>query len=143
MKICVFGAGAVGCEFADVFAAFGTQVSLIEVMPNILPVEDTDSSKEVERAFKKRKIDVLTGAKISNVKVGKSDVSMTVESGGNKTDLKVDVVLVAAGEHQQPALERLAGAEEGIARLAGDGDPDRPGGAGDAQAVRAVGRRMP
>ena len=96
-SIAIVGAGAVGSEFADVFAAFGSQVTLIEVMPNILPVEDTDSSKEVERAFKKRKIDVLTGAKISNVKVGKSDVSMTVEAGGAKTELKVDVVLVAAG----------------------------------------------
>ncbi|HEX7939836.1 MAG TPA: dihydrolipoyl dehydrogenase [Gemmatimonadaceae bacterium] len=93
----IVGAGAVGSEFADVFAAFGTQVTLIEVLPNILPVEDSDSSKEVERSFKKRKIDVLTGARISNVKVGKSDVSMTVEAGGSKTELKVDVVLVAAG----------------------------------------------
>src|SRR6187455_1218782 len=70
-SIAIVGAGAVGCEFADVFAAFGSQVTLIEVMPTILPVEDADCSKEVERAFKKRKIDVLTGAKISNVKVGK------------------------------------------------------------------------
>ena len=51
-SIVIVGAGAVGCEFADVFAAFGSQVTLLEVMPNILPVEDADSSKEVERAFK-------------------------------------------------------------------------------------------
>src|SRR3982751_4223579 len=65
-SIVIVGAGAVGCEFADVFSAFGSQVTLLEVMPNILPVEDADSSKEVERALKKRKIDVPTGAKISN-----------------------------------------------------------------------------
>ena len=108
----IVGAGAVGSEFADVFAAFGTQVTLIEVLPNILPVEDADSSKEVERAFKKRKIDVMTGAKISNVKVGKDNVSMTVEAGGAKNDLKVDVVLVAAG--RAPNVEDIGLKENGI-----------------------------
>src|SRR5512141_1977879 len=73
-SIIIVGAGAVGCEFADVFAAFGSQVTLIEVMPNVLPVEDNECSKEVERAFKKRKIEVLTGAKISGVKVAKDSV---------------------------------------------------------------------
>src|SRR6188474_2874001 len=81
-SIVIVGAGAVGCEFADVFNAFGSQVTLIDVMPAILPLEDADASKEVERAFKKRGITVLTGAKISNVKVAKDSVSMTVETGG-------------------------------------------------------------
>jgi dihydrolipoamide dehydrogenase len=111
-SIAIVGAGAVGCEFADVFAAFGSQVTLLEVMPNILPVEDADSSKEVERAFKKRKIDVLTGAKISNVKVGKDSVSMTVETGGEKKELKVDVVLVAAG--RAPNIEEIGLKELGV-----------------------------
>ena len=111
-SITIVGAGAVGCEFADVFAAFGSQVTLVEVMPNILPVEDTDSSKEVERAFKKRKIDVLTGAKISNVKVGKDGVSMSVEAGGNKKDVKSDVVLVAAG--RAPNVEDVGLKEQGV-----------------------------
>ena len=111
-SITIVGAGAVGCEFADVFAAFGSQVTLVEVMPTILPVEDHEASKEVERAFKKRKIDVLTGAKISNVKVGKDGVSMTVEAGGNKKDLKSDVVLVAAG--RAPNVEDIGLKEAGI-----------------------------
>src|SRR6266550_3904028 len=89
-SIVIVGAGAVGCEFADVFAAFGSQVTLVEALPNILPVEDADCSKEVERAFKKRKIEVLTGAKLSNVKVGKDSVSMTIEVGGEKKDVKAD-----------------------------------------------------
>ena len=93
----IVGAGAVGCEFADVFNAFGTQVTLVEVMPAILPLEDADCSRSSSASFKKRKIDVLTGAKISNVKVGKDAVSMTVEAGGEKTRLEVDMVLVAAG----------------------------------------------
>jgi len=111
-SIAIVGAGAVGCEFADVFAAFGSQVTLLEVMPNILPVEDADSSKEVERAFKKRKIDVLTGAKISNVKVGKDSVSMSVEAGGEKKEIKVDIVLVAAG--RAPNIEEIGLKEQGV-----------------------------
>ncbi|MDB4875434.1 MAG: dihydrolipoamide dehydrogenase [Gemmatimonadetes bacterium] len=93
----IVGAGAVGCEFADVFNAFGSQVTLIDVMPNILPLEDLDASKEVERSFKKRGITILTGAKLSNVKAAKDSVSMTVEASGEKKELTADVVLVAAG----------------------------------------------
>jgi dihydrolipoamide dehydrogenase len=110
--VVIVGAGAVGCEFADVFSAFGSQVSLVEVLPNILPVEDTDCSKEVERAFKKRKIDVLTGAKISGVKVAKDSVSMTVEAGGQKKELTADVVLVAAG--RAPNIEEIGLKEAGV-----------------------------
>jgi dihydrolipoamide dehydrogenase len=111
-SIVIVGAGAVGCEFADVFNAFGSQVTLVEVMPNVLPVEDTECSKEVERAFKKRKIDVLTGAKISNVKVAKDSVSMTIESGGEKKEVKADVVLVAAG--RAPNVEEIGLKEQGV-----------------------------
>ena len=96
-SIAIVGAGAVGCEFADVFAAFGAKVTLLEALPRILPLEDEDSSKEVARAFKKRGIDVIAGAKISGVKVGKDSVSLTVESGSEKQQLEVERVLVAAG----------------------------------------------
>jgi dihydrolipoamide dehydrogenase len=110
--ITIVGAGAVGCEFADVFSAFGSQVTIVEVMPNILPVEDADCSKEVERAFKKRKIEVLTSAKISNVKVGKDSVSMTVNAGGEKKEIKSDIVLVAAG--RAPNIEEIGLKELGV-----------------------------
>ena len=108
----VVGAGAVGCEFADVFNAFGSQVTLIDVMPTILPLEDADSSKEVERAFKKRGITVATAAKISNVKVAKGSVEMTLESGGEKKDVKADMVLVAAG--RAPNVEDVGLKEAGV-----------------------------
>ena len=113
----IIGAGAVGCEFADVFNAFGTQVTLIEVLPTILPVEDADASAELTRAFKKRKIDVLTGAKISNVKVGASTVSMSLEvtlAGGaaEKRTLEVEQVLVAAG--RAPNVEEIGLKEAGV-----------------------------
>jgi dihydrolipoamide dehydrogenase len=111
-SITIVGAGAVGCEFADVFAAFGSQVTLVEVMPNILPIEDSECSKEVERAFKKRKIDVITGAKISNVKVAKDSVSMTIESRSEKKEVKSDIVLVAAG--RAPNVEEIGLKEQGV-----------------------------
>ncbi|MFI5230691.1 MAG: dihydrolipoyl dehydrogenase [Gemmatimonadales bacterium] len=111
-SIVIVGAGAVGCEFADVFNAFGSQVTLVDVMPNVLPLEDADASKEVERAFKKRGITVLTGAKISNVKTAKDSVSMTVESGGEKKDVKCDVVLVAAG--RTPVIDGMGLKEAGV-----------------------------
>ena len=111
-SIVIVGAGAVGCEFADVFSAFGSQVTLVEVMPNVLPVEDSDCSKEVERAFKKRKIEVLTNAKISNVKVAKDSVSMSVESGGEKKEIKADIVLVAAG--RAPNIDEIGLKEQGV-----------------------------
>ncbi len=95
--LAIVGAGAVGCEFADVFSAFGTKVTLLEVMPRILPLEDEDASTEVARAFKKRGIDVVAGAKLSGTKVGKDRVTMTVEAGGEKKELVVDMVLVATG----------------------------------------------
>jgi dihydrolipoamide dehydrogenase len=93
----VVGAGAVGCEFADVFNAFGTQVTIVEVLPQILPLEDADVSAELAKAFRKRKIDILTSAKITDVKVGNDAVSMTVASGGETKTLTVEKVLVAAG----------------------------------------------
>ena len=108
----VIGAGAVGCEFADVFAAFGTQVTLIEALPVILPLEDADCSAELARAFKKRKIDVRAGAKISDVKVGKSSVTMGVEVSGKKESLEVEKVLVAAG--RAPNIEDIGLKELGV-----------------------------
>src|SRR3954462_6053591 len=108
----VIGAGAVGCEFADVFSAFGAQVTLLEVLPGILPLEDADCSRELERSFKKRKIDVITGAKITDVKVDKDGVSMSVEAGGQKNTMKFEKVLVAAG--RAPNTEDVGLKENGV-----------------------------
>ena len=108
----IVGAGAVGCEFADVFNAFGTQVTLIDVAPAILPLEDGDCSAELAKSFKKRKIDVVTAAKIGNVKVGTGSVSMTIEAGGKTQTLEVEQVLVAAG--RAPNIEDLGLKEAGV-----------------------------
>ena len=108
----IVGAGAVGCEFADVFTAFGTKVTLIEVLPGILPLEDADCGNELARSFKKRKIDVLSAAKIGDVKVGKNSVTMSVEVGGNKQSLEVEKVLVAAG--RAPNIDDTGIKEAGV-----------------------------
>ena len=93
----VVGAGAVGVEFADVFTAFGTEVTLIEVASRILPIEDADASAELARAFKKRGIESVTGAKITAAKVEATGVTLSFEAGGQARVLTVDTVLVAAG----------------------------------------------
>ncbi len=110
--IAVIGAGAVGCEFADVFHSFGSKVTLLEVMPRILPVEDEDCSLELAKSFKKRGIEVVTGAKLGTAKVGKKDVTIPVEAGGEKKDMTFDVVLVAAG--RAPNVEIVGLKEAGV-----------------------------
>ena len=110
--IAIVGAGAVGCEFADVFSAFGSKVTLIEVLPRILPLEDEDSSSEVARSFKKRGIDVVTGAKLTSTRVGKDSVKISLEAGGAKQDIEVDRVLVAAG--RAPNVDGLGLKEAGV-----------------------------
>ena len=111
-SIAIVGAGAVGCEFADVFSAFGSKVTLIEVLPRILPLEDEDSSAEVARSFKKRGIDVIIGAKLSSTKVGKDSVKIALEAGGAKQELEVEKVLVAAG--RAPVVDGIGLKEAGV-----------------------------
>jgi dihydrolipoamide dehydrogenase len=108
----IVGAGAVGCEFADVFSAFGTQVTLIDIAATILPLEDGDCSAELTKSFRKRKIDVVTGAKIGNVKVGAGSVTMTLDAGGKTQTLEVEQVLIAAG--RAPNIEDLGLKEAGV-----------------------------
>lgn len=110
----VVGGGAVGCEFADVFNAFGTKVTIVEVLPTILPIEDADCSAELTKAFKKRKIDMLTGAKITSVKVTKTGATMVVEVGGATQTLEVEKILVAAG--RAPNVEKIGLEALGIAK---------------------------
>jgi dihydrolipoamide dehydrogenase len=111
-SVAIVGAGAVGCEFADVFAAFGSKVTIIEVAPRILPLEDEDSSAAVQMSFKKRGITILTAAKLSGTKAGKDSVTLTVEAGGAKQEIVVDKVLVAAG--RAPNIESIGLKEAGV-----------------------------
>jgi dihydrolipoamide dehydrogenase len=93
----IVGAGAVGCEFADVFSAFGTKVTLIEVLPRILPLEDTESSDVLAKSFRKRGITVLAGAQVKKAAVAKDKVTLEVAAGGKTETVEVEKVLMAAG----------------------------------------------
>ncbi|HEU4800121.1 MAG TPA: dihydrolipoyl dehydrogenase [Gemmatimonadales bacterium] len=95
--LAVIGAGAVGCEFADIFSAFGSKVTLIEALPKILPLEDTESSDVVAKSFKKRGIEVLAGAKVTKANVSKDKVTLTIEAGGETKTIEAEKVLMAAG----------------------------------------------
>jgi dihydrolipoamide dehydrogenase len=95
--IAVIGAGAVGCEFADIFNAFGTKVTLIEVLPRILPLEDAEASDALAKSFKKRGITTLAGAKVTKATVASDKVTLEIEAGGKKETLEVENVLMAAG----------------------------------------------
>ena len=96
-SIAIVGAGAVGCEFADILNAFGSDVTLIEALPRVLPLEDAESSAVIAKSFKKRKIAVLAGAKVNSAKVTAKDVTLKIESGGKTSTVTVEKVLVAAG----------------------------------------------
>ena len=92
----IIGAGAIGVEFAYFYNAFGTKVTLIEMMPNILPIEDREISKLLESNFKKSGIDILTEAKVENVSAGSElKIAVSMKDGGKK--IVADVVLVAVG----------------------------------------------
>ena len=96
-SMAIVGAGAVGCEFADVFNAFGTKVTLIEALPRILPLEDAESSDALTKSYRKRGITVLAGAKVKKANVGKDKVTLEVEAGGKTESVEVEKVLMAAG----------------------------------------------
>lgn len=97
-SLIVLGAGAVGTEFASIFNHAGTAVSLIEFMPNVLPIEDVDISKELEKQLKRRKIDVLVGTKFEKLETSATGVKVTVAlPDGSKKDLEAEYFLSAVG----------------------------------------------
>ena len=96
--LAVVGAGAVGMEFADVYNAFGTKVTVIEALDRILPLEDADSSALVERSFKKRGMDFHTGAVVESTDIAKGSVKLDFkDKKGQHQTLKVKHVLSAVG----------------------------------------------
>jgi dihydrolipoamide dehydrogenase len=109
-SVIVIGAGAVGVEFADVFAAYGVQVTLVEALPRLLPIEDEEISKLLARSFAKRKIEVRAGAKVQAVKPGRPGMAVEIEQDGQAARLEAAVVLMAVGRGAQTqglGLERL------------------------------------
>ena len=104
-SIIVIGAGAVGCEFASVFNHLGSQVSIVEYMPNLLPIEDIDVSKELEKHFKRRKIELHTGAKVEKVEHTANGVKLTMSVGAETRSIEAEIVLSAVG--RSPVTEDI------------------------------------
>jgi dihydrolipoyl dehydrogenase len=111
-SMAIIGAGAVGMEFADIFNAFGTQVTLIEALPRILPLEDAEASDALAKSYKKRKIDVLAGVAVKKATVANDKVTLDVEVGGAARKVEAAVVLMAAGRSVN--TENLGLKEAGI-----------------------------
>ena len=93
----VIGAGAVGLEFASVYRSFGADVTLVEALPRLAPLEDEDVSKELERTFRKRGIQTRTGAKVQDVSEAGEGVTVTFEAGGKTETVEAEICLVAVG----------------------------------------------
>jgi dihydrolipoamide dehydrogenase len=97
-SLAVIGSGAVGVEFASVFASFGAEVTIIEALPRIVPVEDEEVSKELTRAYKKRGIDVNVSCKVEKIEKTKTGAKVSFTDASGKPQVKeVEKVLVAVG----------------------------------------------
>jgi dihydrolipoamide dehydrogenase len=94
----IIGAGAVGVEFASIFNRFGSKVTVLEMLPRVVPVEDEDVSKELDRYFRKSGIRVETGAKAENIRKNSNSVSLSATlANGNKEEMEFDKLLIAVG----------------------------------------------
>jgi dihydrolipoamide dehydrogenase len=109
-SVVVLGGGVIGCEFASVWASFGARVTIVEALPRLVPVEDEASSQALERAFRKRKIEVRTGTPFQSVKVTDDGVAVTVDGGDL---IEAELLLVAVG--RGPTTDGLGYDEQGIA----------------------------
>ena len=109
-SVIVLGGGVIGCEFASVWHSFGADVTIIEGLPRLVALEDESSSKQLERAFRKRGIKFETGTKFASATKGPNGVTVTLENGSTFT---AEVLLVAVG--RGPVSANIGYEEQGIA----------------------------
>ncbi|GAB3260811.1 dihydrolipoyl dehydrogenase [Nocardioides dilutus] len=108
-SVIVLGGGVIGCEFASVWRSFGAEVTIVEALPRLVPLEDEASSKALERAFRKRKIAMRTSTPFQSAKATDDGVAVTVEGGDV---LEAELLLVAVG--RGPSTDGLGYEEQGI-----------------------------
>jgi dihydrolipoamide dehydrogenase len=108
----IIGAGAIGLEFASFYRSMGAEVTLVEALPRIAPLEDEDVSKEIARAFRKRGIAAHAGASVQGVAEAEDHVEVTFEASGSPQTANADVCLVAVG--RGPVTEGLGLEAAGI-----------------------------
>jgi len=109
-SVIVLGGGVIGCEFASVWKSFGSEVTIIEALPRLIALEDESSSKQLERAFRKRGIKFEVGVRFTGAKVDSNSVTVTLENGATHS---ADLLLVAVG--RGPVSQGLGYEEQGIA----------------------------
>ena len=112
-SIAIMGSGAVGVEFGSIFRRFGSDVTIIELLPRIVPIEDAAVSAELEKSFKRQGIKVLTGTKVTSAKPGANGVDMEAQTPDGKTvKLNAEYLLVATG--RGPVTSGLGAEEAGL-----------------------------
>src|SRR6476620_8530471 len=112
-SIIVLGSGAVGVEFGSIFRRFGSDVTIIELLPRLVPVEDEAVSAELEKSFKKQGIKVLTGTKVTAARNGAKGVDLEAQTpDGKTTKISADILLVATG--RGPVTNGLGAEEAGL-----------------------------
>ena len=109
-SVIVLGGGVIGCEFASVWKSFGSEVRIIEALPHLVALEDESSSKQLERAFRKRGISFELGVRFASASVTEKGVSVKLEDG---KEFSADLLLVAVG--RGPVSANLGYEEQGIA----------------------------
>jgi dihydrolipoamide dehydrogenase len=101
----VLGAGAVGVEFASVFRRFGSEVTIVEMLPRLIPIEDDDISAEFEKAFRRRGIKSMTNAKLERLDVADAGVKAMITTAKGTENLEAEMFLCAVG--RRPVTENL------------------------------------
>ena len=96
-SLVIVGAGAVGVEFASIFRSFDAEVTILEMLPRLVPVEDEDVSKELARVYRKRGINFHTGARVEKVEKTKSGIAVTFSVGGKQEKIEAEKILIAVG----------------------------------------------
>jgi dihydrolipoamide dehydrogenase len=96
-SVAIIGAGAIGAEFAYFLNTFGSKVTLIEVLPQVVPAEDEEVARLLHRSFEKQGIAIHTGTKAENIRVGKDSVTLDLVKGDQREGLEVETVIVAIG----------------------------------------------
>ena len=104
-SLVIVGAGAVGVEFASIFRSFDAEVTILEMLPRLVPVEDEDISKELARVFRKRGITFHTGAKVEKVEKTKSGIAVTFTVDGKQQKIEAERILIAVG--RRPRTENI------------------------------------
>jgi dihydrolipoamide dehydrogenase len=96
-SLIIVGSGAVGVEFASIYKSFGSEVTILEMLPRLVPIEDEEVSKELARVYRKRGINLHVNTKVEKVDVGKSGVSVTISAEGKTQKLEAEKILIAVG----------------------------------------------